>query len=228
MKTYFSVLLVVVSTMVCSQTNWGIRGGVNINTISNASAGNDSYDNLQSFHAGLMSNISFLAFSFQPSVLVTGKGSRATIGDPNGSGNYFVAEVNPIYIQVPATFNFNPHFGEFSGLYIGAGPYVAMGVGGKNRTHGRSGGAEFSSSSSIEYVTEKPKVSELDHGAAYSTLRRFDYGATINAGVFLTRIHIGVFYDQGLTKFNVVSNAGQSDNMRLRTMGFTAGFVFGG
>lgn len=211
-----------------AQTVWGIRGGVNINEISNSySASDEQYDRYQSYHAGIMTNISFLMFSFQPSVLVSGKGALVTNGDPNGTGDYFVAETNPLYLEIPATLNLNLHFGDFSGLYIGAGPYYAFGIGGNNRVHGRHNGAEFASKTRIEFRDDNPKTMSPAEGAAYSVFKKTDYGITLNAGVFLTRLHIGVFYDQGIAKVNVISNSDQDDHLRLRTLGFTAGFVFG-
>lgn len=210
-----------------AQTVWGIRGGVNINEISNSyAASSEQFDRYQSYHAGIMTNISFLVFSFQPSVLVSGKGALVTEGDPNGPGNYFVAETNPIYIEIPATINLNLHFGDFSGFYIGAGPYYAFGVGGTNRVHGRLNGAEFASKNKIEFRDDNPKTESATEGGAYSILKKTDYGVTYNTGVFLTKLHIGVFLDQGIAKVNVMSNSGREDSLRLRTIGFTAGFVF--
>lgn len=210
-----------------AQTVWGIRGGVNINQITNSyAASTEQYDSYQSYHAGIMTNISFLMFSFQPSVLVSGKGAMVTQGDPNGSGDYFVAETNPLYLEIPATFNLNLHFGDFSGFYIGAGPYYAFGIGGTNRVHGRNKGVEFASKNKIEFRDDNPKTVSPAEGGAYSVLKKSDYGVTVNTGVFLTRLHIGVFYDQGLAKVNVMSNNDQNDSLRLRTIGFTAGFVF--
>jgi hypothetical protein len=228
MKTLLSIALVVVLGTAHAQRVVGIRGGVNLNNIANSHTGGlDESNQIQSFHAGLMANIPFTIFSFQPSLLVTGKGARVTYGDENGSGDYFVAETNPLYLQVPATINLNLRFGDLAGFYIGAGPYAAMGIGGSNRVHGRREGTEFAESSKIRWSDDDPATLDTDEGAAYGTYRKFDYGATFNAGVFLTRIHVGVFYDHGLTKINTISNAEQNDSMRLRTLGFTAGFVFG-
>lgn len=228
MKKIMIIACVLVLGTAHAQTVWGIRGGVNINDISNSYTGGiDQADNLQSYHAGLMTNISVFMFSFQPSVLVTGKGALATYGDPNGTADYFVAETNPLYLEIPATFNLNLHFGDFSGVYVGAGPYFAWGIGGTNRVHGRREGTEFGSKTKIEFKDEAPVATSPAEGGAYSVFRKTDYGATINAGVFLTNLHIGVFYDHGLATVNVISNSDQQDKLHLRTIGFTAGFVFG-
>ena len=223
------VLLLAIGTAAHAQRNWGVRGGINVNSIANTNTGGlDRAENIQSFHAGLQANIPvFFMFSIQPSLLATGKGARITNGDQNGTGDYFVAEANPIYLELPVTFNLNPHFGDFSGLYIGAGPYIAMGIGGKNRVYGRNDGTEFGSQEKIRWSDDDPKTLATDEGAAYGTFRKFDYGATLNIGLYLSRLQVGVFYDHGFTKINTVSNSEQDDRMYLRTIGFTAGLNFG-
>ena len=206
----------------------GVRGGVTINNIGNSNSGGlDQSNSLQSFHAGITANVPFLIFSFQPSILVSGKGSKIIHGDQN-SADYFVAETNPIYLQVPATFNLNLHFGDASGIYLGAGPYIAMGFAGSNRVYGKTDGVDFGYSNKIRYSDDTPQAENTEQGAAYGHFRKYDYGATFNAGVYLAHLLIGVYYDHGLSKINTLSNTDQNDNMKLRTIGFTAGFVFGG
>lgn len=229
MKTIFTIALLLVLGAANAQREFGVRGGVNVNHISNSyGTGLDQPDQLQSFNAGVFANIPFFIFSFQPSLVVQGKGSKVTYGDPNGTADYFIAETNPIYLELPATFNINLHFGDLSGLYAGAGPYIATGIGGSNRVHGRREGTEFAQKDKIIWSNDDPKTLFADEGAAYGTYRKFDYGLELNAGFFLTRLHIGIFYDYGLTRINTVSNSNQSDNLRLRTLGFSAGFAFGG
>jgi hypothetical protein len=226
MKTLLSIAFAFALSATYAQRVIGVHGGVNINNISNTNKGAEKYSSLQSFHVGVMGNLPFMIFSFQPGIQVTGKGGRATYGDPNGPGDYFVSETNPFYLEVPATFNLNLRFGEFAGMYFGAGPYAAVGIGGSNRVYGRREGTDFGYNEKISF--DNTKDTPAEEGGAYSSMNKFDYGARFNAGLFLTRLHLGVFYDQGLTKFNRISNPDQSDALRLGTLGFTAGFVFGG
>lgn len=227
MKTLLSIALVFALSAAYAQRVIGVHGGVNINTITNTNrGGQDNYGSLQSFHVGVMGNLPFTIFSFQPGIQVTGKGGVTTYGDPNSQGDYFVAETNPFYLEVPATINLNLRFGEFAGMYIGAGPYGAVGIGGTNRVHGRREGTEFGYNEKISF--DKIKETPREEGGAYSSYNKYDYGVRFNAGLFLTRLHIGAFYDQGLSPFNRISNGDQRDQLRLGTLGFTAGFVFGG
>jgi hypothetical protein len=228
MKTLLSIAFVFALSAANAQRLIGVRGGVNVNNIMNISNGEaETSSSLQSFHVGVMANVPFFIFSFQPGIMVTGKGARITHGDESSAtADYFVAETNPFYLEVPATFNINLHFGEAAGMYFGAGPYAAVGIGGKNRVYGRQEGADFAHNDKISFDGEKGTTPE--QGGAYSSFNKYDYGATFNAGLFLTRFHVGAFYDQGISKANRISNADQSDNMKLGTLGFSAGFVFGG
>ncbi len=227
MKTLLSLALVFALSAASAQKVIGVHGGVNINNISNTAGGKlDNSSSLQSFHVGVMGNIPVFIFSFQPGLMVTGKGGRITFGDEAGSGDYFVAETNPWYLEIPATFNFNLHFGDASGMYLGAGPYAAIGIGGTNRVYGRQEGTTFAHNDKITFDGEKGTTPE--HGGAYSSFNKFDYGARFNAGLFLTHMHLGVFYDQGISRANRISNPDQNDTMRFGTLGFSAGFVFGG
>lgn len=227
MKTLLSIALVFALSAAYAQRVIGVHGGVNVNNISNTNrGGQDNYTSLQSFHVGVMGNLPFTIFSLQPGIQVTGKGGIVTYGNPDSQGDYFVAETNPLYLEVPATFNLNLRFGEFAGMYIGAGPYGAIGIGGTNRVYGRREGTEFGYNEKISF--DNAKATPAEEGGAYSSYQKYDYGARFNAGLFLTRLHLGVFYDQGLTRFNRISNADQNDALRLGTLGFTAGFVFGG
>lgn len=227
MKAFLSIALVFVLSAANAQKVIGIRGGVNVNNISNITNGEvENASNLQSYHVGVMANLPFFIFSFQPSVQVSGKGARVTYGDESSGGDFYVAETNPLYLQIPVTFNLNLHFGDAAGMYIGAGPYAAMGIGGTNRVYGRQEGSTFAHNDRISF--DGPKGTPPEQGGAYSSFNKFDYGATFNVGIFLTRLHVGVFYDQGLSRANRISNPDQNDNMKLGTLGFTAGFVFGG
>lgn len=227
MRTLLSIALLFALSATHAQRVIGVNGGVNINSISNTNRGGmENYSSLQSFHVGIMGNLPLAIFSFQPGIQVSGKGAVVTYGDPNSTSDYFVAETNPFYLEVPATFNLNLRFGEFAGMYIGAGPYAAFGIGGTNRVYGRREGAEFAYNEKISFDGVKDTPSE--EGGTYSSYNALDYGARFNAGLFLTRLHLGVFYDQGLSRFNRISNPEQNDALRLGTLGFTAGFVFGG
>jgi hypothetical protein len=228
MKKIITLVFLAACSVAHAQKVFGIKGGLNQTNLSNAFVGGlDESRQIQSFHAGVSANFPFLIFSFQPSLLVSGKGARVTYGDPN-SQNYFVSTTNPIYLELPATFNINIRLGDKTGVYAGAGPYIAMGLGGKNAVSGyREDGTYFSYKEKITYSNDDPKTLLADEGAAYGKLRRYDYGVQFGAGVIIAGITVAAFYDFGLTPINTISNGNQNDKLRNRTLGLSVGYMFG-
>lgn len=226
MKTLLSIVILLAFGVTHAQKVYGIYCGVNVNSIHNKSGGTENYGSLPSFHVGVMTNIPFNMFSLHTGLLVTGKGGVVIYGDRNSQGDYLVAETNPFYLEIPATFNLNLRFSDHSGWYIGAGPYAAIGIGGTNRVYGRYDGNDFGFNENVSFdnTTNTPP----EEGGVYSSLNRVDVGVRFNTGVFLTRLHVAAFFERGLTQLNRLSNLEHDDNLRLGTLGFTVGFVFGG
>lgn len=206
----------------------GFRAGYNYSNIHITSNGQiDKTKSLNSFHAGLTANLPFLIFSFQTSVIITGKGSTATHGNPE-DGNYYVAKTNPFYLEIPSTFNLNFRLGKKTGVFVGIGPYLAMGVAGKNTVYGRNDSGDFSHTSSISWTNDDPTTPNVEEGAAYGKLKRFDYGGTVTAGLFLKGVMVSAYYDFGVPEINSLSNSNQEDNLRNQTFGVSLGLLFGG
>src|SRR4249920_798814 len=115
-----------------------LRGGLNLANISVTDGGKvDDAKALTSFQAGFIGDIGLCQFvSLQPGLLITGKGSKTQSGEPTDA-NYFKATTNPIYLEVPLNlvFKFGPNDGP--NFFAGAGPYLAIGIAGKNKTEGK-------------------------------------------------------------------------------------------
>ena len=228
MKKLALLLLILPFTQLNAQKLVGLRGGYNYSNINISSTGQiDKTKSLNSFHAGITANIPFLVFSFQTSLLVSGKGSTATHGNPD-SADYYVAKTNPLYLEIPSTFNINFRFGPRSGIFVGIGPYLAMGIAGKNKVYGMEKGTAFSSTQDISWDNDNPATPNVEEGAAYGKLKRFDYGGTVTGGVFIHGVMASVFYDFGVPKINSLSNSNQEDNLRNQTFGLSLGLLFGG
>jgi hypothetical protein len=223
-------IIVILFTAISSQAQKliGLRAGYNYSNIHITSSGQiDKTKSLNSFHAGLVANFPFLIFSVQSSLMVTGKGSSATHGDPT-SNNYYIAKTNPIYLEIPSTFNLNFRLGKKSGIFAGVGPYIAMGIAGQNSVNGRNDSAVFSHKTAISWTNDDPTTPGVEEGAAYGKLRRFDYGGTVHAGMFIHGVMLSAYYDFGIPKINSLSNSNQDDSLRNQTFGLSIGLLFGG
>src|ERR1041385_4735543 len=151
MKNLLLVLFIFFTSFGNAQKLIGIKAGLDINNYSNDfSSGLNNSKSLNSYHVGVAANLPFLIFSFQPAILIEGKGSEISFSDP-AAGNSFISKSNPVYLEIPLTLNINPRIGAKTGLYVGAGLYGATGIGGTNQVSGINKGTNFSHTHSIRF-----------------------------------------------------------------------------
>lgn len=202
-----------------------LKGGLNIANVSVTSNGRvEDARSLTSFHAGAVADLRLAKmFSFQPGILFTGKGSKTQTGQES-SANYYKATTNPYYIEVPANFVLKLPLGERSGLFVGAGPYLAVGVGGKNKAEGRYLGMAFNVENDIEFSDDDPTTLNFEEGAGFGVLRRFDYGLNGIAGLEFQKVLFSVNYGHGLAKLQSGSDNSSDDMNKHRVWSFSIGF----
>ena len=202
-----------------------LRGGLNLANVSITDNGRiDDAKALTSFQAGIIGDISLAEFiALQSGLLVTGKGTKSQDGDPSDA-NYFKATTNPIYIEVPLNLIFKGPIGLNTKFFAGAGPYLAIGVAGKNKTEGKFLGTSFSSEKDIEWSDDDPTTFNYEEGAGFGIMKRFDYGLNGTAGIETKNIVLSVNYGLGLAKLQSGSNSSEDDNNKHRVLSFTVGF----
>lgn len=219
MKFLAAVLLVYTGYAASAQV---LKGGVNLANISiNNDGGVDDNKMLTSFQVGLSGDIKFLPFLyFQPGIFFTGKGSKTQSGATTDA-TYYRATTNPYYIEVPANFVLKTP-GPIR-LFAGAGPYLAIGVAGKNKVDGKFLGTSFSSEKSIEWSNDDPSTLDYEEGAGYGIMKRFDYGLNGTAGVEMAHIVLSANYGLGLAKLQSGSNSSADNNNKHRVFSLTLG-----
>ncbi len=221
MKTkIFGVLLL--SFITFSAQSQILRAGVNLANVSITNDGDiDENKTLTSFQVGFIGNIKILPFLyFQPGVLFTGKGSKTQDGattDPT----YYRATTNPLYVEIPANIVFKTP-GPIK-FFAGAGPYIAIGVAGKNRVDGKFANIAFSSERNIEFSDDDPSTLDYEEGAGFGIIKRFDYGLGATAGVETKNIVLSLNYGLGLAKLQSGTNSSADDNNKHRVLSLTVG-----
>ena len=110
-----------------------------------------------------------------------------------------------------------------SSFFIGAGPYAAIGVSGKNKTEGHAGLVAFSGSDKIQYSNDDPTTFNQQEGAGLGIMRRFDFGLNGTAGFQLHSVLLSANYGYGLTKINSVAK-NDDDKNKHRVLSFSIGF----
>ena len=202
-----------------------LRGGLNLANVSVTENGRiDDAKTLTSFQVGIIGDISLAEFiALQPGLLVTGKGTKSQDGDPSDA-NYFKATTNPIYLEVPLNLVFKGPIGRDTKFFAGAGPYLAIGISGKNKTEGKFLGTSFGSEKDIEWSDDDPTTLDYEEGAGFGIMKRFDYGLNGTAGIETRNIVLSVNYGLGLAKLQSGSNSSEDDRNKHRVLSFTLGF----
>ena len=224
--TATSVLALTSMAQVAPSTNKGgliLKGGVNLANITITDNGSvDDAKGLTSFHAGAILDLPLTSgLSLQPGLLFTGKGSKTQQGQET-SASYYKATSNPMYVELPVNFVGKiPMTGE-SNFFFGAGPYVAMGVAGKNKAEGKVFGASFKRENDIVFSNDDPTTSQ-EENAGYGKLKKFDYGFNVLTGVDFGKFSLGANYGYGLAKINSGSTNTADDKNKNRVLSFSLG-----
>lgn len=228
MKFVFPVCaaLVISAFGASAQSGGQIRAGVNLANVSVTDNGRvDEAKSLTSFQVGFIGDVPLGTglLSLQPGLVFTGKGTKTQSGDP-ASSTYYKATSNPYYIEVPLNLVVKAPIGSGSKFFVGAGPYAAIGIGGKNKVEGSNLGIGFKSEGNIEFSNDDPTTFEYEEGAGFGVMKRFDYGVNGTVGIEGKSVVLGVNYGLGLAKLQSGSNSSEDHNNKHRVLSFTLGF----
>jgi hypothetical protein len=161
---------------------------------------------LASFQVGVIGDLNSTSFlAIQPGIIFTGKGTKAQSGDAS-SNNYYRATSNPYYVEIPVNLVFKTPT-DGAKFFAGAGPYIAMGIAGKNKVDGRIAGVSFSSDRNIEWSNDDPSTMNQEEGYGFGIMKRFDYGLNGLIGVETENLVISANYGLGLAKLQSGSNS---------------------
>ena len=201
-----------------------LKGGLNLANVSTTSNGRiDDANTLASFHVGFMGDLPVgKFFAIQPGLLFTGKGAKTQTGQP-GDSYYYKATSNPLYVELPVNFVVKLPLAPSSSLFFGAGPYAAIGVGGKNKVEGNAGLVSFKSDDAIKFSNDDPTTFNQQEGAGFGIMRRFDFGLNGTAGLELDKVLLSLNYGYGLTKINSVAE-NNDDKNKHRVLSLSIGF----
>lgn len=217
-----AILLVSVSLVKAQQSSAFIRGGLNLANISVTSNGSVNKANmLPSFQVGIIGDV-FLApeLSLQPGLLFSGKGAKSQVVNSTTGDNY-TSTFNPYYIEIPMNLVFKAPLGQTK-FFAGAGPYLGIGVAGKNKIDGTVLGSSFHSEKAIQWTSADP-TSNSD-GSGFGVIKRYDYGLNATAGIEGKTAILSVNYGLGLAKLQSGTTNGADNNNKNRVLSITVGF----
>lgn len=197
---------------------YGVKAGVTFPTFSASDIGDQTAKSITSFYVGGVVNIPVHSMlSVQPGLTLIGKGGKLTSGTV-GSSDFF--EYTPLYLEVPvnvvASFEAGP-----GKVFVGAGPYLSFGIGGKLKTEATVLGLTASDSKDLKFGTN----SSTDNS---KHLKSLDFGLNFLLGYQLTNgLSINGGYGLGLTNINPSADIeGNKASFKNSVVSVGLGFAF--
>ena len=121
------------------------------------------------------------------------------------------------YVDIPVLANFAFDLGNDLGVFVNAGPYLGVGVGGKTNTQGKIFGFEGKTAKDINPF-------DKDKGS----LSRLDWGAQVGAGVEYSHFQVGVGTQFGIGDIRNENWKKSGEEKAIRNSNFfvTVGYRF--
>ena len=227
-KVILTVTLITAITL-STRAQVYVQGGLNLANITKTNDGQTEKNNiLPSFNVGILGRLELdPMFDLESGVLLTGHGSKAETYF-NGGTDYIKTKFNPLYIQVPLNAVVKIPLGaKESNVFFNAGPYAAIGIGGKSTSESKFGPLLSTSSKTIAFSNDDPFTSQ-EEDAGYNKLKRFDFGLNFGGGFQFQHFIIKANYGLGLAKINSTeSNNTANDKNKYRTLSFSVGIPLG-
>jgi len=231
MKKVFLGLLLTTTVAVTAQAQVYVQGGLNLANISETKDGQTEKNNiLPSFNVGILGRLPLAdVFSLESGILLTGRGSKAETYFNNGN-DYIKTKFNPLYLEVPLNAVVKIPLGtkdSKTNLFFNAGPYAAIGIGGKSKRDVKILGITSTETSNIEFNDDDPTTTEQEN-ARYDRLKRFDFGLNFGGGFQFQHFIIKANYGLGLAKINSTeNNNNEDDKNKYRTFSVSVGIPLG-
>lgn len=201
-----------------------LRAGVNLANVSVTGNGDiDDAKMLTSFQLGIIGDFRLASFlAIQPGLVFTGKGTKTQTGNQD-EANFYRATTNPYYLEIPVNLVFKTPTGPTK-FFAGAGPYLGIGIAGKNKVNGSFLGTSFSAEEKIDWSNDDLSTTDYEEGAGFGIMKRFDYGLNGTVGVETDNVVISANYGLGLAKLQSGNASGEDNSNKHRVLSFTLGF----
>ncbi|WP_430931188.1 porin family protein [Saccharicrinis sp. 156] len=222
MKKATTLLLVTAISLLSFQTyaqTFGIKGGLNLSNVL-AKDDDDTYsDDFKmnpGFHIGPTVEFPLNEMvSFESGLLLSTKGFKSSEKETDMGDTWeYEVKLNAVYIDIPLTAKttFDVGGAKIYGIF---GPYVGIGLSGKEKEEYTQDGETETYEADIEWGNDEDE----DH------LKRLDYGLTAGAGIIVNNIQLGLSYDLGLA--NISAYTGDGTKIKNKVLRFSVGYMFG-
>ncbi len=231
-----AVAIGVVFGVQAQESGFGVRASMNLSTINNKYDGKDGsrsdneldFKNRVGFNIGLIYDYGFTEnFYIQPGLYFTTRGGKIDETKMEDGQKW-----NLNYLQLPILASYRFTLADNIKLHINAGPYVAVGLGGKMKfeadgekydikAFGTSKGGDYDDEWDY-YASGWDDEDDYydEEGSEKGGLKRFDAGLTLGAGVSVNKFYIGLSYDLSLAN---IAEKKEWPDMKIRNRNFSIG-----
>ncbi len=179
---------------------YGVKAGVTFPTVSATDIVDVTVKSITSFYVGGVVNIPVHSMlSVQPGLTLIGKGGKLSgVDTSTGVDVNTSVELTPMYLEIPVNLIANFEAGPGK-VFVGAGPYLSFGIGGKLKAESTAFGQPVSDSKDIKFGTNSTSTSASDS----KDLKSLDIGLNFLLGYQLTNgLSINGGYGLGLTNIS--------------------------
>ena len=215
-------LLVFIFSLHAQKPTTILDAGVNFSNVSITNGGRfDEANVLTSYQFGVtFDNHLAKAAYLQFGIHYSGKGAKMELGDKNTDLTWYESKSNPFYIEIPLNVVLKCS-GKKETCFLGAGPYMAFGVGGKNKVEGKIDNTYFKKEDKIKFTDEEQSSTLPPQDlAGFPIMKRMDYGFNILAGVECKKLVFKAQYGYGLAR---LTPGDDNDKNKTRLLSFTIG-----
>ena len=225
-KLFIAMLFAIPATYAQAQGKFYLQAGYNAANISTNDDGSvDKAKILSSFNAGFGGRFGISkVFDIEAAILLSGKGAKSeTYFSQSTTENYVKAKFNPFYLEVPVYGDLLFPVDKENSLFIGAGPYLGIGLFGKSKVEVNALGSTSTSTEDIKFNNDDPTTSGQED-ASFNKVRRFDYGLNFHGGIDLKSVIFKMNYGLGLAKINSNGDNNANDKNKHRIFSFSVAF----
>lgn len=219
--------LVDITSAYAQEITYGVKGGASIANVR-APRRSDIYDihQIRTYNFAAYVDLAFNdRFSLQTGLSVNGKGTRLTVGDRQ-SRTWTEYRSNPYYLELPVNAIAKIPIGDIftkCNIILGGGPYVAMGVAGRNKTNGELLDVAFSSEDNLKFSNNDKLVNMPNY---YGEFKNFDFGLNALVGIEYHWATFNINYQYGAVNVNPGANLSPIDRMKNRVWSASIGVRF--
>lgn len=216
LKKNLSLIVLLIITTASYAQIFGVKAGLNLSTMllkDNDGNYSDDFKMNPGFHVGVTGEFPLTEmFSFETGLFLSTKGLKTTQVDVAlGVTTETKAKMNLLYLDIPLTAKASFDIGSTK-IYGVLGPYLGMGLSGKNKYEITEVGETRTGENNISW------------GSGENDYKRLDFGLTAGTGVEIKSIQIGMFYSLGLA--NISHHSENGSEFSNRVLGISVGYKF--